>query len=121
MSITSIGLSGSPTHGAGSGSVLDSLRNGQGPPPGAKREGSDGSEEAVEDADEVPPLNGDRPTSPSMQRRFSFGTRAYRAGSSTSNGSEQFPGSDGSGGSPNGSGSPPGMKKGSFPLRVPVL
>ena len=121
MSITSIGLSGSsPTNGAGSAqaSAFDSLRGSQAFGQGQRQNGSDNSEDAVEDADEVPPLNGDgsRPTSPSIQRKLSFGARAYRdarTSSGASSNGETFPGSDGNG-SPGAkqSSSPPGARKG---------
>ena len=106
MSITSLGLSGSPNgQSPGGSSAFDSLK-------GSTRQRANG-EEAVEDEDEVPPLNGEdgRPTSPSLQRRLSFGARAYRASSASG-------GSEGSGSatseSPNGGNgnSPPGTRKG---------
>lgn len=114
MSIASIGLSGSPTHGqpgSAQASAFDSLRN-QGFGAGQRRENADGDEDAIEDEDAVPPLNGEgsRPTSPSLQRRLSFGARSQRdarASSGASSNGETFPSSDGVNGS-----SPPGTRKG---------
>ncbi|KAL9060298.1 MAG: hypothetical protein Q9162_000702 [Coniocarpon cinnabarinum] len=110
MSITSVGLSGSP-NGQNPASAFDTLR-------GSQMSSGRSGEDAVEDDDEVPPLsgeNGSRPDSPSLARRFSFGSRAYRASSGASSNGDTGLTSDGSSGSPNGHGassSPPGTKKG---------
>lgn len=114
MSITSVGLSGSPN--GQPPSAFDSLRSSQNLGQ-AKSAVADGNEDAVEDEDEVPPLNGEggsRPTSPSVGRRLSLTSRPFRASSGASSNGDTGVTSDGSGGSPTGlsSASPPGAKKG---------
>ena len=121
MSITSLGLSGSPN--GNPANAFDSLRgsHNMGQP---RAVNGDEGEGAVEDEDEVGPLNGDgsRPTSPSLGRRLSFGARAYRASSGTSSNGETISGvtSDASGGSPGtkGPSSPPGTRRG---MCIPFL
>lgn len=99
LSITTLGLSGSP-NGPKTGG-FDSLRE------KAQRHSPVGAnEEAIEDEDGVAPLGGEtgsRPTSPSLGRRLSFGARAYRDSMrASSGGSAVDTGQDGAGGSPAG-------------------
>lgn len=86
LSITTLGLSGSPSH-SGQGmqtSPFSSLRGrGKSMSTGSAGDGStaeNSQESAIDESDEVPPLKG----SPPQGRRVSFGARAYGSASQRS-------------------------------------
>lgn len=108
LSITALGLSGSPTRSQQQG-PFDALRDrGQGST-GRPRRASEADETAIdEDGDYVSPMNRSRPNSPSA-RRVSFGTRVrVNTGSSSTGTAPDGPGSPTS----SKTSSPPNAKKG---------
>ena len=123
LSITALGLSGSPTRGQPQG-PFETMRDRQGSAGGSARP-SEGDETAIdEDGDSVGPMNGDagsRPSSPTA-RRMSFGARAYRDIRVSTGGSSSASAPDG-GGSANSSkgSSPPTAKKGETCLSYALL
>lgn len=112
LSVTTLGLSGSPTRASQGGSAFDTLKD------KGHRESSGASEQAIEDEDGVAPLNGEggsRPTSPTIGRRLSLGARAYRDSMRASSGGsapDSGGGSEALGTSPGGA---TGGMKGSTP------
>ena len=124
LSITSLGLSGSPTRPQGT--AFDTLRERGQASGGRGRRQMEADESAVdEDGDSIGPINGEsgsRPTSPSMGRRLSFGAKAYneaRKGSVGNNSSESSPTNGNIAGSKGSS--PPNARKGAGMLRTDPL
>lgn len=110
LSVSALGLSGSPTRISPSASAFETLRDkSMGARPRAASTAVD--ENAVDDAEPVAPLSSDagsRPTSPSVGRRLSFGAMAYRDQMrSASGGSDMSLSPEGSGGTGGGGASPP--------------
>ena len=93
LSITSLGLSGSPTHGQQTSPFSTVRDRGQSLADSGKRP-QELEESAVdEDVDAVGPMDGSRPNSPTVTRRVSFGAKAYRDNRSSSGASSNTPNS----------------------------